>query len=157
MSISGITTTVDGLTLRKQRNPFVLLFKPCLYPWLTQLSLVSACSQVVELSSLQAGKGSRKDPSTSCYYGNTAALLGTMLVTAAILSSNSFHSFPLNPAWERAQAKGRDTNSPPSAEGAALPTAHSHPDSHPNLLLSVEPFPLPVALFYFHYLSAGKI
>lgn len=63
---------------------------------------------------------------------------------------------PLNPAWEGAQAKGRNANRPPSAEGEALPAAHSHPDSHPNLLLSVEPFPLPVALFYFHYLSAGK-
>ena len=28
MSISGIATIMDGLTLRKQRNSFVLLFKP---------------------------------------------------------------------------------------------------------------------------------
>lgn len=64
MSISGITTTVDGLTLRKQRNPFVLLFKPCLYPWLTQLSL-GARGQVAEFSSLPAGKGAGRI--LSCY------------------------------------------------------------------------------------------
>lgn len=130
MSISGITTTVDGLTLRKQRNPFVLLFKPCLYPWLTQLSLIGACIQVAEFSSLQAGEGEQEGSrAPPCYYGNTAVLLGTTLVTAAILFSNG----PTQCCLGKSSSQGEEMQTaPPGPRGKLSPLPTATPTATPT-------------------------
>lgn len=129
---------MDGLTLRKQRNPFVLLSKPCLYPWLTQLSLIAARSQVAEFSSMPAGEGEQEGSrAPPCFYGNTAALLGATLGTAAILfSDDPTQSWP-----GKSSSQGEECKQPPLSRGGSSPHCSQPPRQPPQPFIKSRAIP----------------
>lgn len=122
---------------------------PCLYHRLAPNSLT--VHKPGHLGSLRARGGqhtARRIPTLPRYYGNAAAMLSPMLTTYSNHFLEGSHAV-LHGSQKKLKPMQKCKKNPFTRGEKISPAAHNHP----NILWSIEPFPLPIVLSSSRYLS----